>query len=171
MRGLVGTNMTNFFNREMFMYSLGDIKFSKPVSLKKMAYTTGFLLIWTFPMVMIFGLSVNVWFALIALVPPFVAANLCVKPIFGGKNLIEFIRTMYKFAQEPKAWSDLRKNSTMGKDVFFVEQEIWISRRRELAMLEEIRQRNIEVEGQRKTMKRQREALKKASRNIEKVAA
>lgn len=159
MRGLVGTNMTNFFTRELFMYSLGDIKFKKPISLKKMLYSIGFLLIWSMPIVIIFGLRFNIFFMAVTFVPPIVAANLCVKPIFGGKNLVEFIKTMIKYAGEPKGWTDMKNNNEMGKAHYFIEQEIWISRRRELAILERLRKERIAQNGKQATLKAQRKVL------------
>lgn len=144
-------NMTNFFTREMFMYSLGDIQFKKPVSLKKVAYTTGFMLIWSLPIVIIIGLQLNPIFLAITFVPPLVLGNLCVKPAFGGKTLIAFVRTMMVYLPESRGgWTDLNRNVAMGRDSYKIEQEIWISRRRELKLLAQ--------------MKEQEEAAKRANK-------
>lgn len=138
--GIYGVNMTNFFNRELFMYSLGDIKFKKPVSLKKVAYITGFLIVYSLPIFVIFGIHLNPFFFAIWLGPPFIAGHFATKPAFGGKNLIDFTRTMVAFLFEPKGWSDLVADNSRGKDVYFVENEIWISRRRELQLLADIKE-------------------------------
>lgn len=138
---LVSINMTNFFNRELFMYSLGDIRFKKPVSLKKVAYTTAFLIMWTIPIVVIFGLHINLLFAVFALGPPFVMGNFASKPVFGGKTLIEWAKTTIQFIGEPKGWTDLNPSSTLDNGTLFVESEIWISRRRELQILADMKER------------------------------
>lgn len=138
---LVSINMTNFFNRELFMYSLGDIRFKKPVSLKKVAYTTAFLIVWTIPIVVIFGLHFNLLFAVFALGPPFVMGNFASKPMFGGKTLIEWAKTTIQFMGEPKGWTDLNSSKTLDNGTFFVESEIWISRRRELQILADMKEK------------------------------
>lgn len=137
--GLLGINMTNFFNRELFMYSLGDIKFKKPISLKRMAYTLGFLLVWSLPIIIVFGLRFNLLFLLFSIAPPLLAGYYATKPAFGGKTLIDFTRTIIAFVKEPKGWLDLRPTKYLGDDVYFVENEIWISRRRELQLLADIK--------------------------------
>lgn len=149
-------NMTNFFNRELFMYSLGDIRFKKPVSLKKAAYVLGFLLIWTLPMFLIFGIKLNPFYLVIALVPPIVLGNFAGKPVWGGKPLFDFIKTLVKFLQEPKGWTDL-KNNKMDEEVYYSDSEIWVSRRRELQLLADLEEsqikRNIPVSKNKNTGK------------------
>lgn len=142
-RGLEGVNMTNFFNRELFMYSLGDIQFKKPISLKKVAYIMGFLIVWTLPMYLIFGLKLNPFYFVFLLAPPFVAGHFATKPAFGGKNLIDFVKTMVKYLGEPKGWLDLKSDNSLGKDVYYVENEIWIGRRRELQLLADIQEERV----------------------------
>lgn len=138
---LVSINMTNFFNRELFMYSLGDIRFKKPVSLKKVAYTTAFLIIWTIPIVLFFGFHLNLLFVAFALGPPFIMGNFASKPMFGGKTLIEWVKTTFRFMGEPKGWTDLNSSKTLDNGAFFVESEIWISRRRELQLLADMKEK------------------------------
>lgn len=143
---LVSINMTNFFNRELFMYSLGDIKFKKPVSLKKVAYTTVFLIIWTLPMFAIFGLHLNLLYVAFILGPPFLMGNFASKPLFGGKTLIEATKSTIGFIAEPKGWTDLNSSKTLDNGLLFVKSEIWISRRRELQTLADMRE-NLVTEG------------------------
>ena len=138
---LVSINMTNFFNRELFMYSLGDWKFKKPKSLRKMAYTLGFLLIWTLPIVLIFGIQLNVVFAVIALAPPILLGQFASQPVFGGKTLFDFIKTTAGFVGEPRAWTDLNDANAMDRQVLDAESEIWVSRRRELQYVADLRER------------------------------
>lgn len=144
MNPLVGVNMTNFFNRELFMYSLGDIRFKKPVSLKKVAYTTLFLIFYTIPMFVIFGLQLSIFFFALAFGPPIIAGHYSTKPAFGGKTLPQFVGTICKFALEPKGWTDLNANPNIDEsEVLFIESEIWISRRRELRLLADIKDKSL----------------------------
>jgi hypothetical protein len=144
---LIGVNMTNLFNRELFMYSLGDIHFKKPVSLKKVAYTTAFLICYSLPLVLIFGLQLNPFFFATTFIPPLLAGHYATKPVFGGKTLIEFVKTMILFMREPKGWTDLNANNHMGNEVFFVENEIWIGRRRELQLLADMKEKSLTNNG------------------------
>lgn len=137
---VINMNMTNTFNRELFMYSLGDIRFKKPISLKKVAYTTGFLIVWTLPMILIFGIHLNPFYAILVLAPPFVLAHFAVKPVFGGKSLVDWAKTTMKFLSEPKGWADFRPMKKLDKEVYYVESEVWISRRRELQLLADVKE-------------------------------
>lgn len=136
---IVSVNMTNFFNRELFMYSLGDIKFKKPVSLRKVAYTTLFLIVWSTPIILIFGFQLNLFFVVIAFGPAIVLGNIGAKPLFGGKSLADFVKTTVNFIQEPKGWTDLEAKKQLTNE-FFVENEIWVSRRRELQYLADLKE-------------------------------
>lgn len=133
-------NMTNLFTRDLKMYSLGDIRFNTPISLKKVAYTTGFLLLWTIPLVLIFGLQLNVYFAAIALLPPFVFGHFASKPVWGGKSLVDYIQTVASYITEPSSWTDLYENREK-KNQYYVQSEIWISRRRELQLLADLKEK------------------------------
>lgn len=134
-------NMTNFFNRELMMYSLGDIKLKKPIALKKVAYVTGFFIIWSLPLILIFGLVLNVYFAILVLAPPLVIGHYASKPVWGGKGLIDFTKTLITYLGEPKSWTDLKANKSFNKDKYFIESEIWISRRRELQLLADLKEK------------------------------
>lgn len=140
-------NMTNFFSRELYMYSLGDIKFRKPISLKKVAYTTGFVLIWTLPIILTFGLIISPFFLAFAILPPFILGNYAAKPVWGGRGLVDYIKTLSGFIGEPKGWTDLNATNVLDKEVLFVEQEIWISRRRELQLLAQIKEEKERASG------------------------
>lgn len=125
--------MTGFFKRELQMYALGDIKFKKPVSIKQVAYILGFFVVWSLPLILVFGVVLNPAYALLVVVPPIVLGTFAVKPVFGGKTLIDFAKTAFIFLGEPKAWADLKPYKP--NEVFAISSEIWISRRRELSLL------------------------------------
>lgn len=136
---IVSLNMTGFFKRELQMYALGDIKFKKPISIKQVAYILGFYIVWALPLIIVFGIQLNPVYAVLVLVPPVVLGTFAVKPIFGGKTLIDYARTAIIFLGEPKAWADLKPYAP--KEVYEVSSEIWISRRRELQLLADIIER------------------------------
>lgn len=138
---LISINMTNFFNRELFMYALGDIKFKKPVSVKKVGYTTVFFIIWTIPILLMFGIRFDPFYVTMAVAPPLVLGHFAAKPTFGGKSLIGWLKSTFTYIGEPKGWTDLRKSDDLDQGVFFVENEIWISRRAELYHLAELREK------------------------------
>lgn len=137
-------NMTDFFNRELFMRSLGDIRFKKPISLRRVAYTTIFFIAWTLPMFLIFGIILNVFFIAIAVAPPFILGYFASKPVWGGRSLMDFLKVNMRFMTEPKGWTDLEPNNRLNNDRLFVEDEIWISRRRELQLLADLREEKEE---------------------------
>ena len=133
---IVSLNMTGFFKRQLQMYALGDIKFKKPISIKQVAYVLGFFIVYSLPIVLVFGIQLNPVYALLVIAPPLVLGSFAVKPAFGGKTLIDFGKTAIVFLGEPKAWADLKPYKT--KEIFVIHSEIWISRRRELQLLADI---------------------------------
>ena len=134
-------NMTNFFNREIMMYSLGDIKFKKPIALKKVAYVTGFVLIWSIPLILIFGLILKIQFIALVVAPPLILGHYASKPVWGGKGLIDFMQTLFTYMSEPKIWTDLKASKNSNKNKYYIESEIWISRRRELQLLADMKEK------------------------------
>lgn len=134
---IAALNMTNFFNRELMMYSFGDIKFKKPISLKAIAYTLAFLILWTLPLFVIFGIPMDPFRLVIYVVPPIALGQLAIRPIFGGKTLIDFTKTAIGFLGEPRGWAD-NKPFDAKAQTYTTEHEIWISRRREYAMLADL---------------------------------
>lgn len=141
----IARNLTDFFNKELLVYSLGDIKLSRPIPLKKMAMGIAAFVVWTVPFIMIFGTSITPWWLIFAIGPPLAFTQVASKPVFGGKRLFDFIKTAYKYALQPKGWSDLVADNTQQNTVYFVEHETSISRRKELNLLSKIaRQRSLE---------------------------
>lgn len=145
---IAALNMTNFFNRELMMYSFGDIKFKKPISLKAIAYTLAFLIVWTIPLFLIGGIPTDPFKLILYLGPPLFLGQLAIRPIFGGKTLIDFTKTAIQFIGEPRGWAD-NKPFDAKAQIYTTEHEIWISRRREYAMLADI----IEAEKPKKKTK------------------
>lgn len=132
-------NMRTFFSREVFMHSLGDIRFSKPIALKQAMYTVAFFGLYTLPIILIFGFQFSVYFVAIAFAPPIALGKFANQPIWGGRTLIGFIRVTIDYIGEPRGWTDHRNDSSLGKDVYKVDHNIWVSRRRELKILAALR--------------------------------
>lgn len=137
MNQLVTINATELFNRPSYLYALGDLKLSRPISLKYAGYLLGFLTVWSLPIYLILGLQLNVFNLAFMFGPPFLLASLSTKPLFGGKALLEFAGTLADFFSEPKGWLD-GNNSNMKEESFQVVNEIWIGRRRELQILADL---------------------------------
>ena len=134
--------MTSFFNRELFLYSLGDISLSKPVSLKKAGFLILGLMIWTLPLVLVFGLIFNPFFLVIAIGPPIGLAAMGDKPLFDGRGIIDAARVTARYMGSKKCYTDFVVSDIHTKPEHFIQKEIWISRRRELMELAELWERN-----------------------------
>lgn len=146
-QGLVSINMTSFFKRKLFMYSLGDIRFKKPIALKKVAYITIAFIFWSLPLVVIFGLKLNVWFGALVIIPPIIFGHYASEPKFGGMTLIGWLKNALEYMTTPKGWSDSGPvYETDCKAEYNFDSEIWISRRRELQILADLREERMAKE-------------------------
>ena len=128
-------NMRSFFNREILMHAIGDHRFGKPVALKTMLYIVFFLLAYSLPIIMFFGFKMNIVYVAVVFAPPIFLGKFANKPIWGGRTLIDFIKVTFSFLGEPKGWTDHKNNNELGKAVYTVDYDIWVSRRRELQLL------------------------------------
>lgn len=135
---LVVINMTEYFNRPLYMYSLGDIRFSKPIALKKLAYIMGTMIVWSLPIILIFGIKLTPVYTAIVIGPPLLIGNWMSKPSFGGMSFIQFLKVCFRFINEPKGWADLRGTDEVEETDYYANHEIWISRRRDLHYLADI---------------------------------
>lgn len=135
MSGLPVLNMTNFFNKDLFLYSLGDIKLSKPVSLKKVGFFLVGLIIWSFPIFSIFGLILDPIYLAFLFSVPILLGIIGDKPLFDGRNIFDATAIVVKFVFSDKCYTDTVASDTHLSPTFFIEQEIWISRRQELQEL------------------------------------
>lgn len=131
-------NMTSFFNRPLYMYSFGDIRFGKPVALKKVAYILAMMIIWNVPLFLIAGFHLNVVWVALSILPPFFLGNWMSKPSFGGMSFLDFAKVAVRFLGEPKGWADLQATDDVEQTDYYVEHETWVSRRRELHYLADI---------------------------------
>lgn len=134
--------MTGFFKRELQMYALGDIKFKKPIPIKQVGFILGFFIVWSLPLILAFGFIMHPAYAVLLIAPPIVLGTFAIRPIFGGKTLIDFTRTAIRFLGEPKHWADLKPWHS--NETYEINTGIWIGRRREMQILAD------EIEGKNK---------------------
>lgn len=130
-------NITEFFNRPIMLYSLGDIRFQKPISLQKAVYILGFFMVWTVPIFFMFGLVFSPPALVITLLPPIIIGHLATKPVFGGMQMFDFLAMMRDFAFEPRGWTDGEANN-MREPVYELSSDVWISRRKDLQILADL---------------------------------
>lgn len=135
MNGLPILNMTSFFNRELFIYSLGDVSLSKPVSLKKAGFFLLGIVVWTIPLFLIFGLHFNPFYLAFILSFPAILALIGDKPLFDGRSIIDATKVTFKYLFSKKCFTDLAVSDIHTNPEYFIEKEVWISRRRELQHL------------------------------------
>lgn len=136
MSNILVMNATEFLNRPIYLYALGDIRLKNPVPLKKAAFIlTGFI-VYTVPLIMIFGLIMSPFYLAFILGPPIIVGSYATKPL-GGRTIFEHANVMVEWVSEPKGWTDFKANS-MREEKHSIISEIWISRRRELNLLAEI---------------------------------
>lgn len=129
-------NMTKFFNKELFLYSIGDLRMPKPVSIRKAGMFLGAIAAWTLPLMIIFNFPANLLFWVVALSVPLLFATVADMPFFGGRSVIEAAAVSAKYISRPHNYADF-KATNIGKSSprYTVDQEMWISRRRELMEL------------------------------------
>ncbi len=138
MNGLPVLNMTSFFNRELFLYSLGDISLSKPVSLKKAGFFILGGMLWTLPIFLVFGLIFNPFYLAFALAGPILLAVIGDKPLFDGRGIIDATKVTVRYIFSQKSFADFKASDIHRDTEYYIQKEIWISRRRELMDLAEL---------------------------------
>lgn len=99
---------TNFWNMEKKIYSIYDLQLPVPVPIKTVAVFGAIGLPYWF-LLNIFsvpfglnGLLIIIWVA-----PPAIAAFFSNKPIFQGKNIIDFTKSQFNFILESKNYKGL----------------------------------------------------------------
>lgn len=135
MDGIVIANFTTLFKRELLLYSIGsEITLPKPVALKTVLYFILFSVIWIAPIVSIFGIIFNVFYAFLLIVPPAALASFAGRPIWGGMSLFAWIQTQIHYLREAPFYTDLEPDK--GEETIEqINYDIWVSRRREMVYL------------------------------------
>lgn len=131
MNGILVVNKTRYFHRPRVLYALADMPLRKPLEIFKILVQLIFFLIWSVPIVMIFGFIPNPFYAAVVLGPPIGLGYIANKPIFGGKTAVGFAKSLVRFLRESRCYADLRAAPSKEEE-YYLEQEIWISRRSEL---------------------------------------
>lgn len=121
---------TAFFSREAMMYALGDIKFSKPKSLRTMGYCMGLIVLWTVPMIAIIGFDfimshLNVYMAVFLLGPPLGIGSVMSKPIFHNKPLLKDLKSIFKYFSQRPIYADTEAYE-YDKQNYTVDMNVWI---------------------------------------------
>lgn len=134
-------NMTEFFTRGLKIYSFGDIQFKRPIALRQLLY--GFLgvAVWSVPLILLLGFQFSPYFLFLTFGPPVFLGYYAIKPIYKGETLQELAKDVYVHLQEPKGWADFEPSNAKGTTEYYVEHEVWASRRRELQLLADIKER------------------------------
>ncbi len=135
--GLLVFDKTGLFHREVILYSVGDLSMPFPMRVSQIVYATLFLLLWSGPILTLFGMHMTWWFLLFAFGPPVALAYLAGRPIWGGKKLPGFVKSNVAFAVSPKCWTDMYATHTE-HGAWRTDTAVWVSRRAELRMLEEM---------------------------------
>lgn len=134
MNGILIANFTTLFKREIWLYAIGDIKLSKPISLRKALYIIAFGAIWLPLIYFIFGIHLNVFYLIFAIAPPLILGNTAGKPIWGGMSLLGWLITQFHYLKAAPVYTDLEPNTPV-KTLKELNHEIWVSRRREMRYL------------------------------------
>lgn len=149
------------------MYSFGDIKLKKPISVKKIAWTMGGFMIWTLPIVVMFGFRLHPVFLALIIIPPIVFGHYVTKPVFGGKTMMDWLQTQVRYLQQPRGWSDFRVDNDQQSTVYTLAKEIYISRRREARYLSRVIRLRKEKEKQEKKMSKKKMPQKDGQKNYD----
>lgn len=126
---------TTFFSREAMMYALGDIKFSKPKSLRTMAYCMGLIVLWTVPMyILIEAIAgegyvfshINVYLAAFLFGPPLGIGSIMSKPIFHNKPLLKDLKSISKYFKQRPMYADCEAYE-YDRNNYTLDMSIWIA--------------------------------------------
>lgn len=139
-------NATPFLQREKYMYSFGDIKFTTPKSLTKMMYLAMFLAVYSLPIIVFVGFQLNPWFLAITFIPPFVLSHYASKPVFDGRMLPDWIQVQINYLTRGKRWTESKENKKPDISFYTNFDHIWISRRKDYALLDKQDRGEIRLE-------------------------
>lgn len=118
------------------MYALGDFRLPAPVSLDFVGWLLGGIILYSIPLFLLIGMSnMTIFYAVIVFGPPIAIASLSTKPIFQGRNLVQFLIATYNYFNLPAGWVDLEGYESRKEMEFTVEHTTWVSRRREFLYL------------------------------------
>lgn len=137
-------NATPFLQREKFMYSFGDIKFSTPKSLTKLMYTAIGFFIWGLPWLVLVPFSINPWYLALVFGPPVLFGQFASKPIFDGRMFQDWIKIMAGYMNRSHVFLDFRASNKPEVSIWSYYGETWVSRRDDIKLL--IAKINNEIE-------------------------
>jgi hypothetical protein len=109
---------------EKKLYSLYDLSLPAPVSIRTVLIFVGVALPWS---ALLFFLQVPFsppWFILYPVLP-LAAAYFGNKPIFEGKNLIEYLQSRIKYVFQPNKYKRLEPYTEKPTETYTVNAEVW----------------------------------------------
>lgn len=136
-------NFTRFFKRELVIYSFGDFKLGRPIAVMRILYALLFTAVWAGIIITVFGFHMNPYFVMFTFVPPVILGWRAGSPVWGGRNLFDFIKVNSTYLFSPRVFTDMKVPKIKNKKKFFVEHVYWVSRRRELQKLAELRDERV----------------------------
>ena len=135
---LTGKDSTNFFHKDIMLYSFFDLSFPRPVSLKLVGYYVLFFLLFSVPLFFLVGFSPPFLISLgLYLGVPGGLAWACSTPFIQGHNLVSFIGVSLSYLFSPANYCDgVGVNSF--DETYQIDGDVWISRREDYSLLAEI---------------------------------
>lgn len=128
-------NANNVFRSPSYIYALDDdIKFSKPIEIKKAWVIMLTFIIWVSAFVIIFGIKINIWYGIFLVVPPMLIGNFINKPVVQGRTIGGFARIFLSWRMEPRGFTDWEPND-MREEIYEVDYEYLVSRRKDMQIL------------------------------------
>ncbi len=116
-------NYTSFWDLEKKIYSFYDVQLPMPLSLRVLAVFVATAAPWSLLMWLLHVPITTPWF-LIWLAPPILVAYFGSKPIFEGKNLLEYLRSRISYLRENKKYKRLEPDLTKYETNVEIQQNI-----------------------------------------------
>lgn len=120
-------NMTDLYNKELVMYSFEDIKLKTPIRVATWGYRLLVFIIFSLPILLITGFSMNTFKTTIVLGVPFGLGTLMAKPIFNGRSFLAAMKVYAEYISSAKIYYDNKPSK--GLPEFEIDEYVLISRR------------------------------------------
>lgn len=146
-RGVPVYNFTKTLNRGSVVRTLGsDFVLPFAIAFEGLAYGFVGFLLWSLPILAVFGVKFSVWYAALVFAPPILLGYVGTLRlgIFGDRSIASFLSAMVTFFfVEPAGWLQLKpvsKEMTRGGEESKVATALlWVSRERDLVGLQAAR--------------------------------
>lgn len=125
---------TSFFKREKKLYAMGDIAFPKPIPFKLLGFIILGLVVWTLPIIQLFGGNFMIIFKgpayAVGIIGPAIGIGFMLSrpcAIFNNKTFFKYAICQIKFLINPKNWCDLHTPTVTDKSHVDAEHTIWLA--------------------------------------------